>query len=68
MSSKWTKIGTNALESWNPEYNIKDLKEREKIRSERERKSFKNWMKINKMKIQKPKKIFKEDNIETDSM
>ena len=42
MSSKWTKVGTNALENWNPEYNIQDPKEKVKIRFERERKSFKN--------------------------
>lgn len=67
MSNKWTIIGTNALESWNPEYNIKDPKEKAKIHSKRKYKFFKNGMKINKMQIIKPKKVLK-DNAEVDSM
>lgn len=49
--SKWTFIGTNALEKY-------DLKE-EALK--RKRKAFALGIKTNKMKTEKPKKIFKRE-------
>ena len=61
MSSKWTLIGTNALETWNPENAIKDPKEKARLRYERKKKAFKWGMYIDRMKVEKPKKNFKKE-------
>lgn len=68
MSNKWTKVGTNALENWNPESNFTNTKERKQAYKNRMRKKFKYEMKIRRMNIEKPKKIYKKDDItaETD--
>lgn len=68
MSKKWTKVGTNALENWNPESNFTNIKERKQFYKERMRKKFKYEMKIRRMNTEKPKKIYKKDDIiaETD--
>lgn len=68
MSKKWTKVGTNALENWNPESNFISTKERKQFYKERMRKKFKYEMKIRRMNTEKPKKIYKKDDIiaETD--
>ena len=68
MSNKWTKVGTNALENWNPENNFTNTKERKQAYKNRMRKKFKYEMKIRRMDTEKPKKIYKKDDItaETD--
>lgn len=61
MSSKWTLIGTNALETWNPENTVTDPKEKARLRYERRKKAFKWGMHIDRMKVKKPKKKFKKE-------
>lgn len=61
MSSKWTKVATNALEEWNPENIAEDPKEKARLRWERKKKNFKWGMKVSEMKPEKPKKNYKKD-------
>ena len=61
MSSKWTLIGTNALETWNPENVATDPKEKARLRYERKKKTFKWGIYIDRMKVEKPKKNFKKE-------
>lgn len=61
MSSKWTKVATNALEEWNPEKIAEDPKEKARLRWERKKKNFKWGMKVSEMKFEKPKKNYKKD-------
>ena len=60
MSKKWTYVGTNSLEKWNPINNIEDPKEREKAKIKKSQKSLKQLLKINKMSFEKPKKKDKD--------
>lgn len=60
MSKKWMLVATNSLESWEPEYTISNFKEKTKSYWEKRYKAFKMGMRIENMKIQKPKKKYKE--------
>lgn len=62
MSKKWTLMSSNALELWNPEHITSDPKEREKIYWERKRKAFRIGLKIDTMKVEKPKKKIKNNH------
>ena len=58
MSSKWRLVATNALESFEPEANISNYKERNQMRAERRRKDIQQEMEIREMLVSKPKKQY----------
>lgn len=62
MSKKWTVIGTNALESWEPENTVSDPKEKARIRWEKRHKAFKWGMNVRQMKPQKLKKNHRKED------
>ena len=67
MSKEWTVVGTNALESWEPENAVSDPKEKARIRWEKRHKAFIWGMDINRMETQKPKKNHKKEDEDDDA-
>ena len=61
MSKIWTEVGNNSIEQYSF---IADPKEKLKKKKEIERRSFKYGLKIERMKINKPKKNSKKEETE----